>query len=149
MQRENWQLRQHLMDLRRTARQAGVNLTADQMLLTFPEVEALLDANGTSTSSSAGMYFMCVHVNGAPPNALCCGLPLSLFVSLIWSLPQAGGIRPRDCASGQSAHHWVPASDVWASQLHLSSTPAFSLIVPGVLCLVWRLQVSPHTEPCS
>ena len=55
MQRENWQLRQHLMDMRRTARQAGVNLTAGQALLTFPEVEALLDANGTSTSSSAGL----------------------------------------------------------------------------------------------
>ena len=61
MQRENWQLRQHLMDLRRTARQAGVNLTAGQALLTFPEVEALLDANGTSTSSSAGLYG-CMYV---------------------------------------------------------------------------------------
>ena len=88
LQRENWQLRQHLLDLRRAARHSGVNLTAGQALLTFPEVEALLDGNSTSigelsfrASSLASRGELCLRL--VPLYASCMGACMGkgLFLS--------------------------------------------------------------------
>ena len=46
-QKENWRLRQHMLDLRRAARRAACNITTKDTLLTFPEVEHVLQANET------------------------------------------------------------------------------------------------------
>ena len=47
VQKDNWRLKQHLMDLRRAARRAACNLTTKDTLLTFPEVEQSLQVNET------------------------------------------------------------------------------------------------------
>ena len=52
VQKDNWRLRQHLMDLRRAARQAGCNVTNKDTLLTFPEVEHSLQANDSQTAAA-------------------------------------------------------------------------------------------------
>ena len=54
LQRENWELRQHLLDVRRIARQAGANLTGSEAGITFPEVESLLEGNLTAGSREVG-----------------------------------------------------------------------------------------------
>ena len=38
-QKDNFRLKQHLLDLRRAARRSGCNLTSSEILLTYPELE--------------------------------------------------------------------------------------------------------------
>ena len=47
-QKENWRLKQHVLDLRRAARRAACNMTTKDTLLTFPEVDHELVLNETA-----------------------------------------------------------------------------------------------------
>lgn len=54
MQRENWKLKQHLMDVKRTMRKHKIELNAT--MLTFPEVESWTQEDNTTNANPIERY---------------------------------------------------------------------------------------------
>ena len=54
LQRENWQMKQHILDLRRAMRKEGIE--GNSSLLTYPELEKGFSAENTTNTRSSDRH---------------------------------------------------------------------------------------------